>query len=205
MRQCWSEGALRAYLDRELPPGEIQDAAAHLRECAACAALCKELAVRSVYVNALVDLLPEPEMETIHVPRRMPRPATRRVGAGWVAAAVAVAAALGVVAYFVPRAQKTPVPVVGIPAAPPAPDAKLQVVPEAPAVVVERPARNRARQASSKMPDAGDFVALDDEPFESGVIVRIEVKPGKGQADIVFDPDGRARAFRLVKAPGQKY
>ena len=43
-------------------------------------------------------------------------------------------------------------------------------------------------------------MALDDEPFESGVIMRVDVKPGNIQADIVFGPDGRAHAFRLVNA-----
>ena len=61
MTQCWSEGALRAYLDRELPTGEIQRAAAHLRECTVCDGLCKELAARAARVAALLDLLPELE------------------------------------------------------------------------------------------------------------------------------------------------
>ena len=36
-------------------------------------------------------------------------------------------------------------------------------------------------------------------------IMRVAVTPGKTEADIVFGPDGRARAFRLVKAPRQSY
>jgi hypothetical protein len=210
MTHCWSEGALRAYLDRELPSAYIQQAAAHLRDCPACDTLCKALAARAANVAALVDLLPEPEMETIHVPARGPRRAVVRMPAGWVGAAVALAAALGIVAYLVPRRDRVqaPVavaPVAVAPVAPPAPlTAKPDAVAEVPVVAV-RPARNRARQASTRVPEAGDFVALDDEPFESGVIMRVEVKPGNAQADIVFGPDGRPRAFRLVKAAGQKY
>jgi hypothetical protein len=68
-----------------------------------------------------------------------------------------------------------------------------------------RQAKNPARAGRRAVPYEGEFVALDDEPFESGVIVRMAVTPGKAQADIVFGPDGRARAFRLVKASGQKY
>ena len=36
MNQCWPEGALRAYLDGELPPQDMQAVAAHLGKCAAC-------------------------------------------------------------------------------------------------------------------------------------------------------------------------
>ena len=48
-------------------------------------------------------------------------------------------------------------------------------------------------------------MALDDEPFESGVIMRVDVNPGNVQADIVFGPDGRAHAFRLVNAAQRNF
>jgi hypothetical protein len=70
---------------------------------------------------------------------------------------------------------------------------------------VERPAPRRARRVRRPTPDAAYFVALDDEPFESGVIMRMDVKPGNVQADIVFGPDGRAHAFRLVNASQRNY
>ena len=54
-------------------------------------------------------------------------------------------------------------------------------------------------------PEPAYFVALDDEPFESGVIMRVDVKPGNVQADIVFGPDGRAHAFRLVNAAQRNF
>jgi hypothetical protein len=54
-------------------------------------------------------------------------------------------------------------------------------------------------------PEPAYFVALDDEPFESGVIMRVGVKPGNVQADIVFGPDGRAHAFRLVNATQRNF
>ncbi len=44
MTECWSEGTLRAYLDRELPSEEMQRVAAHLGECTVCDCLCTELA-----------------------------------------------------------------------------------------------------------------------------------------------------------------
>jgi hypothetical protein len=210
MRQCWSEGELRAYLDRELPPGDLQRAAAHLRECTACDGLCRELAARAAHVAALVDLLPELEAETLAIPLRIPRRANSGARIGWVGAAVALAAGLGIVAYLVPQ---RPAGQVGVLVAPPPPAAAamaanttvaLAIPPEMPAMAA-RPARNTVRRAARTIPEAGDFVALDDEPFESGIIMRVAVTPGKTQADIVFGPDGRARAFRLVKAPRQNY
>jgi predicted anti-sigma-YlaC factor YlaD len=210
MRQCWSEGELRAYLDRELPPGDIQRAAAHLRECTACDDLCRELAARAAHVAALVDLLPELEAETLAVPVRMPRRASAGPRIGWVGAAVALAAGLGIVAYLVPQRQTGQVTALVAPPPPAAAamaattTATAPTAPEAPAMAA-RPARNTSRRAARAVPEAGDFVALDDEPFESGIIMRVAVTPGKTQADIVFGPDGRARAFRLVKAPRQNY
>src|SRR4051794_20509345 len=182
MKHCWSEGALRAYLDRELPPEETQRAAAHIRECAACEALCAELGARAAHVAALVDLLPELEAETIHVPLRMPR---RRVRAriGWVGAAVALAAGLGIAADLAPRAETGRRVVAEAPespaAQPPAPAAATATVAPEERVIAVRPAKNRVRQANTRPPEAGDFVALDDEPFESGVVMRVTVNPGK--------------------------
>jgi hypothetical protein len=45
------------------------------------------------------------------------------------------------------------------------------------------------------------FVALDDEPIDTGVVVRVAVGPNQVQADVIVGPDGRARAFRLVGGP----
>jgi anti-sigma factor RsiW len=209
MTQCWSEGALRAYLDRELSPEEIQQVAAHLKQCSACDDHCRELAARATRVSALIDYLPELEAETLHVPARLPRRQSARPRVGWVGAAVALAAGLGIAAYVIPRPRETPV-VVAVTVPSPAPPVET-VVPLLPAPeevprLAVRPVRSAPRRAVRPVSDAGDFVALDDEPFESGVIMRVAVTPGKTQADIVFGPDGRARAFRLVpvSAPSAK-
>jgi hypothetical protein len=42
------------------------------------------------------------------------------------------------------------------------------------------------------------FLALDDEPFEVGVVRRVALGPEEVPADVVFGPDGRARAIRLL-------
>src|ERR1019366_8794462 len=157
MTQCWPEGALRAYLDGELPSEDMQRVAAHLGDCTVCDGLCRELAARAAHVSALMELLPE-----------------------W-GAAMPRAAILA-------RAPHRRGALVGLPPAP-----------------AEHPAQRRPRRVRPTAPEPAYFVALDDEPFESGVIMRVGVKPGNVQADIVFGPDGRAHAFRLVNATQRNF
>jgi hypothetical protein len=197
MTQCWPEGALRAYLDRELPTEDMQRVAAHLGECTVCNGLCTELAAREAHVSALMELLPEWS-------GTMPRaatPAKRR--ATWVGIAVALAACLAVAAYLIPdrrpwEARVLPAPA---PATPPVTAAVAGMTPPP----AEAPVPRRPRRIRQTAPEPAYFVALDDEPFESGVIMRVGVKPGNLQADIVFGPDGRARAFRLVNATQRNF
>jgi anti-sigma factor RsiW len=199
MMQCWSEGELRAYLDRELPTEDMQRVAAHLGECPVCDDLCTELAGRAAHVSALMEMLPE---WTAAAPRAA-TPAKRRVRRpNWVGIAVALAACLALAAYLMPdRRPREEALVLPSPAAvaPPVAMAAAATTP-VPVEPVVRPAPRRARRVRATAPEPAYFVALDNEPFESGVIMRVDVKPGNVQADIVFGPDGRAHAFRLVNA-----
>jgi len=56
------------------------------------------------------------------------------------------------------------------------------------------PARPRAQAVEY-------FVALDDEPFEIGEVRRVALGPREVPADVVYSPDGRPRAIRLVDEP----
>ena len=199
MTQCWPQGALRAYLDGELPTRDMQQVAAHLGECRACDGLCRELAARAAHVSALMELLPE-RGEAVPRPVGVPR---RR--ANWIGVAVALAAGLAVAVYLLP--DRHPREALVHPALTPAPSAVAAVaaIAPAPAEAPEPPAPRRPRRVRPTVPEPAYFVALDDEPFESGVIMRMDVKPGNVQADIVFGPDGRARAFRLVNATQRNY
>ena len=201
MTECWSEGALRAYLDRELSTGDMQRVAAHLGECTVCDGLCTELAARAAHVSALLELLPEWSPS-------MPRPAVAaKQRPGWIGIAAALAAGLAIAIYLiadrVPKEAKvirTPVPApVQVPT--PLTTEVANVIP----APVEPPAPRRVRRMRRAAPEQAYFVALDDEPFESGVIMRVDVKPGNVQADIVFGPDGRAHAFRLVNAAQRNF
>ncbi|MCX6628714.1 MAG: zf-HC2 domain-containing protein [Candidatus Solibacter sp.] len=197
MTQCWSEGELRAYLDRELPTEDMQRVAAHLGDCTVCDGLCKELAARAAHVSALLEVLPEWSAA-------MPRAASRRrQGPNWVGIAVALAACLAVAAYLLPNRAPRKVALV-LPAPAPVATTAAALAP-APAEPPQQPAPRRARRVRQSAPEPAYFVALDDEPFESGVIMRVDVKPGNVQADIVFGPDGRAHAFRLVNASQRNF
>src|SRR5450759_1255981 len=200
MTQCWSEGALRAYLDRELPTEDMQRLAAHLRDCTVCDGLCTELAARAAHVSALMELLPEwgaaMPVRAIPPTRRVPRP-------NWIGIAVALAACLALATYLAPnRHPREQAIVLPAPAPLPVPMAAAVVVTSTPA---DPPAPRRPRRVRRAAPEPAYFVALDDEPFESGVIMRVGLKPGNVQADIVFGPDGHAHAFRLVNATQRNF
>jgi hypothetical protein len=195
MTNCWSEGALRAYLDRELAAEDMKSVAAHLHECSACDALCAELAGRAARVFGLLEALPAVERVTAVAARQV---VVRRL---WPAAAVAVAAGLAVASFVLPKRETAP-PVARV--VTPAPQARpVEVAPPDPAVVpveqAARPVLVRSPKGARRPAASMDyFVALDNDPIESGVIMRMAIQPGNTQADIVFDPGGRARAIRLV-------
>jgi len=199
MTNCWSEGALRAYLDRELPAADMKAVAAHLGECSACDELCTELAGRAARVFALLETLPEPAGAP--QVRRAPEPVRPRWL--WPGAAVALAAGLALAGIVVQK-RENPAPVAAGGAAPRPP----LVLPTEPVPSPVRPvvAATAARPAVARVvprrraaqPSMDYFVALDDQPIESGVIMRMAIEPGNTQADILVDPEGRARAIRLV-------
>jgi hypothetical protein len=45
---------------------------------------------------------------------------------------------------------------------------------------------------------ARPFIALDNEPIETGMVVRVGFGPDQVLADVIITPDGRPRAYRLV-------
>ncbi len=199
MTNCWSEGALRAYLDRELPGADMKAVAAHLGECSACDELCTELAGRAARVFALLETLPEPAAVVGMRPVLL-RSRSRWL---WTGAAVALAAGLAIASIMVEK-RDHPTPVATDqpsprtqPAQPADPDEgavqAVSSVPRTRAAVSRVLPRKRAA-----VPSMDYFVALDDQPIESGVIMRMAIQPGNTQADIVVDSTGRARAIRLV-------
>jgi anti-sigma factor RsiW len=155
MKQCWTDGDLRAYLDRELPGPDRDRAAAHLAVCGECDGRFREIEARAERVATALSAL----AGGIATERARPIAPKVRVWPRW-AAAAAMAAGLAL-ALVSPKA-KAPAPSV-------------------------------ARQKA-------EFVALDNEPIDAGLVVRVSLGPDNVQADVIISADGRARAYRLVDA-----
>ena len=190
MRQCWSEGALRAYLDRELPPEEMERVAAHLGECPQCETRRAESAGRAARVSGFMNVLPEPAPVTsLPLITRQPRTAWQWAAAAAAAAALAIAFLLAKPAAPVAPAILSPV------------SSFAQTPTPAPAVSPGRPAapRHSKRQPARPRVAPDYYLALDDEPIETGVVMRVALGPAEVPADVIFDQDGRARAIRLSK------
>jgi anti-sigma factor RsiW len=191
MSECWDEGGLRAYADRELPPEDLTRIAAHLGACAECHGRYNEIAARAVRVDSLMSALDVPAPSARPLPRRWVMPA--------VAGAVALAAAVALAFALIPRRAPHPQPVAAphaprvehtIQAASPVPESAPESKPAAP---VRAKTIQRARTQRVDY-----YLALDDQPIDTGVVVRVALE-GAGQADVIFDADGRARAIRPVK------
>jgi|SRR5215831_12208265 len=186
MTQCWSEGELRAYLDQELPPRDMEQVARHLKECSACSGLYGELDGRVAWLSDLFEALPDAE-PVVKLPQlRQPSRATWR----WAAAAMAAALAIGFLSMPKPQRRILVPPTAHV--APPTP---AKPVPQ-PAQV--RPAIIWRRAPPKPKPQVQYYVKLDDEPIETGVVVRVGLQNGQVPADVILGPDGRPRAIRLV-------
>jgi anti-sigma-K factor RskA len=191
MIQCRSEGELRAYLDRELPGLEMEAVAEHVAGCGACRDALAEMSQRAERVLALMDEL------------QYGGPATLPAGRGawrWVAAAGGLAACLALAFILTPkRAEQQATATVSKLA--PQVNASVPFSGAADLKPASKPAPGR-RQPRARKPDVEYFLALDDEPIEMGVIQRVALGPAEVPADVVFSPDGRARAIRLVSYSG---
>jgi len=175
-QQCMAEGDLRAWLDRELEPAELESVAAHLNECEACRTLSEELSARAALVMSALAELP--------VTQRQPRASVWR----WAVPVAAMAACLAIAVTARPRVQSPPevshAVVLRPPFAPQPPPAGR---------LVKHTVKRRA-----VVPQLAPFVALDDEPIETGVVMRVGTESGGFQADVIVGPDGRAHAIRIL-------
>jgi len=198
MSECWPVGALRAQLDRELPPDEMDRVAAHLGECAECARLSRELATRAEWLGVWMNELPSPELDW-----RVAAPRRAAAGSRWIGLAAGLAlAGLALAAWLLPRYRD--VAIVAPPVVISAPPPVMAESPGNPQTMAVLPAKRAVLRGPARRPRAraqtvsDEFLALDDEPIETGVVMRVGVEPGNVQADIVFGQDGRAHAIRLV-------
>jgi hypothetical protein len=196
---CWSEGELRASLDHEMPARDLERVAMHIRECVRCAEVYEELAGRASRIGTSLEALAETAPVQV-------RPWGRRnyLPHHWVGAAAGVAAAFTFAVTVAPRRVSPP----QLPAPPPFVEPVARPIRSVPIVQHHLASRRLvARQAPARrQPPARsrveDFVALDDQPIEAGVVVRVNLDDaangGRIPADLILGMDGRPRAIRFV-------
>ena len=211
MSNCWSEGDLRASLDGELEAASAERLTAHLTECAACEATRQALANRAARVSRMVSAL---EVEASILPIRpilpMPPIPAQRVWRNTVALGT-LAAGLAIIALTLPHGPASKVIQDANLARPnPATSLTTHVVPAQPVshthprhakpeqrAAVPTPVAAPATVAPAET-DNGYFLALDDEPIETGIVMRVASPSGDFQADVIVGPDGRAHAIRIL-------
>lgn len=191
MNECWDEGQLRAYGDRELTASDLSRVAAHIGACAECHARYNALAARAARVSSMMDALgiAAPLASAPGMPRRR-----------WVqpvaAAALALAAAAALAFILIPKRAAEPRPI----AAPHVERAPrpIQAESAAPGPAPAKSARVKP-QRQAKSAEAEYFLALDDDPIDMGVVMRVALDNAADvQADVIFDVEGRPRAIRPV-------
>jgi anti-sigma factor RsiW len=195
MSECWDEGGLRAYFDRELPPEDLSRVAAHIGACAECHARYNELAARAVRVSSMMSALEAGP----RAPAAVPAPSRRWV---WPAAAAALAlAAAAALAFVLVPKRVTPAPLRPV-SAPQVRRVERPIQAEAEAAPAAAPAkvvRGRSTRRA-KSPETDYYLALDDEPIDTGVVMRVALDSAAAvQADVIFDAEGRPRAIRPLK------
>lgn len=200
MSGCWSEGELRASLDREMPARDLERVTEHLRECARCAEVYEELAGRASCIGALLDSLPETAPAQV---RQLGR--RNRLPHRWAAATAGLAAAgLTLVLSLAPHRVSPPQP----PAPPPFVEPAARPVASLPVPQNHVASRRLVAREARALPQppapprVEDFVTLDDQPIEAGVVVRVNLDNGttgaRIPADVILGIDGRPRAIRFV-------
>jgi anti-sigma factor RsiW len=187
MSQCREEGAIRAYLDGELPAADAALLEQHFADCAECGALRVALSARAERIGAfLMDL------------EGVPATAVLRSAARWKwTAAAAVAAVLAL--WFVVSNERHPVVSPPISAQAPAaveiPRAAAPIRPVKPHITAHVPP---TRRAAVRAKHVQYYMPLDEEPIDTGTVVRVAFQDGM-QADVIVDTAGKPRAIRPLE------
>jgi anti-sigma factor RsiW len=191
MKQCWGEGELRAHLDRELPAEQALAVEQHLTECAACAAAYQALASRAAHVSSWMEDL------SADIPAPAPAPNRSSVRpAAW----VALAASLLLTALLSRQPARPPVQAVVQPLPAPIP----VETPVVATVAAPSPRFRHAPVRPVRPSPVQYYMALDEEPIDTGLVMRVALASGM-QADVIVDGDGRARAIRPIQTTLKEY
>jgi anti-sigma factor RsiW len=197
MKHCLREGELRAWLDGELPAEQVSAAERHVAECAGCAAAYKQLADRAALVAGWMESL-SADIPGPAAVRGSAAGSTAGRAAAWVAVAAIAAALVLAAILFRPHGQPPVKPTVkAVLAETPAP-VEVQEAPAATAVVsLPAGAARRASARRARPIPVQYYMALDEEPIDTGMVMRVALPSGM-QADVIVDGDGRARAIRPI-------
>ncbi len=200
MSEHKQEGDLRAWLDSELPPAEVASVTTHLNECAACVALRDELFARASRVANAMSILALTEMP---VQFTAPVIAMRPVRSiwRWAMPVAALAASLLIAMFLWSKHSSVPAPAPDRAVVRTVPSRVPSRVPATPVVVEAKFQKPRiARTGQPEKSETETFMALDDEPIETGMVVRVSTESGDVQADVIVGPDGRAHAIRILNS-----
>ena len=66
--------------------------------------------------------------------------------------------------------------------------------------IIRRIVPRKKAVPSKPQPQLEYYIALDDEPVEAGIVVRVALDGGRVPADVIVGTDGRAHAIRLVSS-----
>ena len=205
--RCLNDGALQAYLDRELPPAGMRRADGHFAVCPACRNRLARVETAAARVHGWLDsLAPEDLPAACFAPPAVAeRPAGSRLRWAALALAGVLAAVLLIAVTF--RHPPAPPPIAKkAPAVQPAPVRVSQTRP-----VAAKPKAGRARRPGPR-PSMDGFLPLGNaDPIQVGMVVRVMLpaselglapQPGAPQeiaADVVIGEDGRPRAIRFLE------
>ena len=193
MTGCWSDGDLRAWIDEALSEGDRASIEQHLSGCPACAERAQALRARAGRVAMLMNSLAVTAV----------RPATAwpagRALWPWGGIPAAIAAGLTLAFILAPRGSHvTPAIPKTAPVSPGGPAAAPPVTAPARAVPLARTRPRRPATSKARDRENGEYyLALDDEPIDTGVVMRVQIDGG--MADVIFDSQGRPRAIRPIK------
>ena len=184
MSECWQEGDWRAYIDGELPVEQMAAASEHLSQCAACADLHRGISDRAARVSSML-------LELDSAPVLSRTGTAGRSAWKWVPVGLAAAAVLAAAFVLAPKRRQPALE------APPA----ARALPAAPAMMQAEPAAIRPAAPTRRRRQAAKaqyFLALDDEPIDTGTVMRVALASGV-EADVIVDGDGRPRAIRAIQ------
>jgi hypothetical protein len=117
-----------------------------------------------------------------------------------VAAFLTLAATAALAFVLLPKRAEAPKPVATPHAAPVRPAIQQAEMPSGASPGLASPSRLRAKSPKRvKPPEVQYYLALDDEPIDTGMVMRVALDGTGIQADVIFDAEGRARAIRTIK------